>query len=121
MKHIKSAFGDVITPDMRERFLFTNPDTGRCYRQKVLNNVWREHSGLDIDHYSASRHSFCTQIVETGADALQAQRLLRHADLRSTQKHFHATPAKLRDIVNRRGQLVPLASIGTNRNGKISR
>jgi len=56
-----------------------------------------------MDYYSASRHSLCTQMVETGVSVFQAQDLMRHADIRSTQKHFHASTERLRDAVNRRG------------------
>ncbi|HEB02655.1 MAG TPA: hypothetical protein ENI12_05405 [Nitrospirae bacterium] len=58
---------------------------------------------MPAGHYSASRHSFCTQVAETGINALQAQNLMRHSDIRTTQKHFHASVNKLRIAVNLRG------------------
>lgn len=89
-----------------EAFLFVNSKTGRVYRPKTLNNVWKTFSGLQTVHYEASRHSFCTQIVESGADVLQARELMRHANIRSTQKYFHGSVKRLRDIVNQRGKMV---------------
>jgi integrase len=77
------------------------------YTPRVLQNAWRKYSGLNITLYEATRHSFCTQIVETeGVNTLQAQALMRHSDTRSTEKYFKARVEKLRKIVNRRTQVV---------------
>lgn len=70
--------------------------------------MWTKHSSLKLSLYEATRHSFCTQIVGTGVNTLQAKELMRHADIRSTEKYFHASVTKLRDIVEKRGQVIPI-------------
>ena len=60
--------------------------------------------------YEASRHSFCTQIVESGINTLQAKLLMRHSDERSTQKYFQGNIAKLRAVVTNRVTVKPLRS-----------
>jgi len=39
---------------------------------------------------------------------------MRHKDSRSTRKYIHANVTKYRDIVNRRGKIVPLKKIETD-------
>ena len=60
--------------------------------------------GVGLDHYSASRHSFCTQLIHDGLNPLEAQSAMRHKDLRSTQKYFHANRDRMREHFNRRGR-----------------
>lgn len=88
-----------------EAFLFVNPRTGGAYRQKVLNRIWKAYSGFPhIDHYSASRHSFCTQLVHDGLNELEAKAAMRHRSLQSTQKYFHPQRDRMREHFNRRGR-----------------
>lgn len=91
-----------------EEFLLVNPTTKRGYRQEFLRRKWHAHSKLNITLYEASRHSFCTQIVENGASLLEAKQLMRHSDIRSTERYFHGSIAKMKDIVNKRGKIIPL-------------
>ena len=105
---LSSRAWEIIAPRLREAlpeaFIFINPSTGTGYRQKALNNIWRKYSGLDVDRYSAGRHSFCTQLVHDGIGQFEAQALMRHADARTTQKYFHADTQKLSKWVERRGR-----------------
>jgi integrase len=99
-KHMAGKFPDD--------YIFKNPDARNkdsIYTQKYLNNLWKKYTGMDVCYYEASRHSFCTQVVDDcGADALQAQILMRHTDVRQTQNYFHGNTKKLREIVNKRGK-----------------
>ncbi|MCL5237768.1 MAG: site-specific integrase [Nitrospirae bacterium] len=109
-KHIGSRAGNLP--------LFVNPRTGRGYRPRTLQVAWNEHSGCkgEIHLKDATRHSFCTQIVESGATQLEAMALMRHSDIRSTLKYFHANTKKLRHIVNRRGKVKDILNrTGTER------
>lgn len=101
-RHAKGRFPD--------EFLFINPQTGRGYRYEFLSKLWRKHAGIDITLYEATRHSYCTQIAEMGINTLQARGLMRHADVRSTQKYFHVKIKKLRDVVNNRGRVTLIQS-----------
>ena len=56
-----------------EDFLFINPVTGKGYRYEFLYKLWRKHAGVSVTFYEATRHSFCTQIGESGAIRLQAK------------------------------------------------
>lgn len=99
-KHVAGKFPDD--------FIFKNPDARNkdgIYTQKYLNNLWKKYTGMNVCYYEASRHSFCTQVVDDcGADALQAKALMRHTDVRQTQNYFHGNTVKLRGIVNKRGK-----------------
>jgi integrase len=84
-------------------FVFRNPATAEGYKYKFVLRVWNTFSGTSLDLYEGTRHSFCTQIIEDGTSKNIAQRLMRHTDGRSTDRYFHPTDDKARDIVNRRG------------------
>jgi integrase len=88
-----------------EDFAFINPQTKREYRQEFLRRVWRRYAGIDVTLYEGSRHSFCTQIVEDGAKLEEAKLLMRHADIRSTERYFHGNVTKYQEIVNQRGRV----------------
>jgi integrase len=101
-RHSAGRFGDD--------FLLINPITGKGYRYEFLYKLWRKHAGVSITPYEATRHSFLTQIGESGINTLQAKQLMRHSDIRSTEKYFHGNITKLRDVVNNRGRVRPLRS-----------
>ncbi len=94
-----------------EDFMFINPSTKKGYRQEFLRRLWRKYSGVSITLYEATRHSFCTQVVEGGASVLEAKQLMRHADIRSTERYFHGSMKKMREIVNNRGKLISLVGL----------
>ena len=101
---------DILLLRIRNKF----PDSFVFgYTPRTLQNAWKRYSGLNVSLYEATRHSFCTQIVETGANTLQAQALMRHSDIRSTQKYFHASLTNLREIINRRVNVEKLTRSGT--------
>ncbi len=91
-----------------DAFLFINETTNQHYTADNLWRVWHIHSGLDVSFYEGSRHSFITQLVEENTNPLVAKELARHTDLRTTQRYYHATSSKLRDVVNKRGKVVPI-------------
>ena len=92
-------------------FLFTNPDTCRGYRYKVLNRLWNKTSGTCVSLYEGTRHSFCTQMVEE-LDLASAQRAMRHTDQRSTKRYDHSGDSKIRDAMDRRGKVIELKREG---------
>lgn len=113
LNHIKSRYSELSLQEIllrhRDEFLFINPDTGKCYRVKKLNQLWK-FSGMEITHYEASRHSFVTQLVENGADIVQVKELARHTNINTTLKYTHLSTRKLRDVVNARsGKVVAIA------------
>ena len=92
-----------------EEFVFINPDTGREYRQKKLNQVWRKYSEIPVTFYEASRHSFCTQVADASDNPYMARELMRHSDIRTTQGYYHAKTTTLKEVVNRRGKVRTLS------------
>jgi integrase len=93
-KHIKGKF--------KTEFVFINPVTGKGYMPETLSKYWKLNAGVEVSYYEASRHSFCTQVVEDcNVNEFQAQLLMRHADPRSTRRYFHGNVKRLRDIVNK--------------------
>jgi len=52
------------------------------------------------------RHSFCTEIIEDGADLTTAKFLMRHADIPRTEKYWHANPKKYHDIFKNCGKII---------------
>jgi Site-specific recombinase XerD len=111
-KAIEIAKRNVVgkTPDS---FLFINKNSQNHYSQDVLWWQWHHHSGTDVCFYESSRHSFITQLVEDDTNPFVAQILVRHSDIRTTQKYYHATSSKLRDVVNRRGKVVRIDKVKT--------
>lgn len=91
-------------------FLFINPVTGKGYSRKYLSEVWNRYSGTDLKLYEATRHSYCTQIVPL-SNPLDAQRLMRHKDRRSTDNYYHAYNERLLDIVQRMDNIYDLKEV----------
>ncbi len=89
-----------------EDYIFVNPDTKKRYSVKMPNVLWKRYTKLDVTYYEASRHSFCTQLVDDGIDALQAKELMRHTDVRTTQRYYHGNISRLSEIVNNRGRVI---------------
>jgi integrase len=87
-----------------ESFLFINPNSGDGYRPKRLSEIWNQYSGLDVTLYEATRHSFCTQLVEDRVPLPIIKELARHSDIRTTQKYIHPTDESSREAVNLRGK-----------------
>lgn len=88
-----------------EAFLFINPATGRGYLPYYIYKVWKA-TGAPVTFHEAGRHSFCTQIARSGAHPEQMRRLMRHSDIQTTMKYTHMDITDLREIVNRRGEVL---------------
>lgn len=99
-----------IRGKLQQSFVFTNPNTGRGYTLKALDNMWAKYMGREIKKNEAMRHSFITQIAEQGASDSQLMALSRHKDKRSLQAYTHINTSSLRELVEGRGKIVPIAS-----------
>lgn len=77
--------------------LFTRPDGRAMYRKAIYNVV---HLALDGVHATRRsphvlRHSFATDMLNSGADLNAVSRLLGHASLATTQIYTHVTLSDL--------------------------
>lgn len=98
-KHTEGRFPDD--------WVFLHPRTKTHYTVQRLGIIWKQYTKLPITHYEGTRHSFATQIAEID-DIKAAQELLRHADMRSTQKYVHRRTEYLRAAQQKRTNVVNL-------------
>jgi integrase len=96
----------------KSEFIFTNQD-GTGYKPNHPYKIWRKYCDKSFDLYEGTRHSYCTQLVESGANELQAQRMMRHRDRRSTGKYYHPSAKQMKQLANRaRGKIIPFQKAG---------
>lgn len=95
-------------------FVFWNKKYKKGYRYKVLNRIWNKYTESGVDLYAATRHSFCTQLIEDGESLKTVQGAARHADPRTTLKYIHPSDERTRQALNRRGRkVIPFKDVGT--------
>jgi integrase len=91
--------------------LFPNP-TGRSSDKRWHANALREEwmracraVGVAVGMYEGTKHSMATELVERGVDLGLVQRVLGHADRRSTDHYTHRATAALVTVLRpeRRG------------------
>ena len=91
----------------RSEFVFTNPETKHGYRYKFLYRLWKE-TGTPIGFYNGTRHSLGTQLGNAGVPIQDIQKILGHADLRSTQRYVHTSDERTRELLSRRGKVIDI-------------
>ena len=83
-----------------EAFVFPNPRTGDPYSPSGLLRVWnavRKALNIsDLKLYQASRHSYASQLVNSGVSLFKVSRLLGHSSMKTTEKYAHADLDHLR-------------------------
>ena len=80
--------------------------TGKRRRQR-MKLTCIDDAGLAVDLH-ALRSTFCTQLIRADVPLVKAQKLLRHADPRTTVKHY--SKLNLNDLRRSTEQLPPLPS-----------
>jgi integrase len=94
-----------VENNLPEAFVFVS-DTGSHYSESKLHRMWgvvREKAGLDksIRLYDASRHSFASQLINSGVSVYSVSHLLGHSNIKTTEKYLHSDLEKLKvDISN---------------------
>jgi integrase len=94
-----------VENSLPEAFVFVS-DTGRHYSAAKFYRMWgavREKSGLDksIRLYDVSRHSFASQLINSGVSIYSVSHLLGHSSIKTTEKYLHSDMAKLKvDVSN---------------------
>jgi integrase len=84
-----------------EAFLFVNPRTGNCYHESALKKIWNKVRNLagisgELRLYDASRHSFASQLINSGVSLFTVSKLLGHSSTTMTEKYSHANLENLR-------------------------
>lgn len=92
---------DRVQNNLPEAYIFTNTNNGRHYSKTKLGHIWndaRNKAGLDksIRLYDATRHSFASQLVNSGVSIFSISKLLGHSDIRSSEKYTHGDINKLK-------------------------
>ncbi len=76
-----------------EAFVFVNKNTGSYYRETTLGRIWKnslKKAGLRyIKLYDAARHSFASQLVNSGVHLNIISKLLGHSNIKMTQRYAH--------------------------------
>jgi integrase len=90
-----------VQNNLPEAYIFINANNGLHYSRAKLGRVWdnaRNKAGLDmsIRLYDATRHSFATQLVNSGVPIFSISKLLGHADIRTSEKYSHEDMSKLK-------------------------
>jgi site-specific recombinase XerD len=99
---------DQISQARASDFVLVNlfkPPVGKAMPPRAINEVLERLSiraKLDrIIHPHLLRHAFGSSVMDTGATLDEAQELLRHASVTSTQVYLHPSPDRLREAVER--------------------
>lgn len=110
-EHIKYR----IESSLPEAYIFVGK-TGRHYSESKLQRLWssvRDKAGLDksIRLYDAARHSFASQLINSGVSIYSVSHLLGHSNIKTTEKYLHSDLGKLKiDVSNLslKGKLIKL-------------
>ena len=90
-----------VRNNLPDAFLFVNPRTGEPYLEGACRRLWdkvREAKKLPktVRLYDFTRHSFASNLLNSGTPLGMISRLLGHADTRTTEKYAHCDLNNLR-------------------------
>jgi integrase len=99
----QEIFGHIkyrVQNNMPEAFIFVT-ETGIHYSESRLNRLWgavRDKAGLDkgVRLYDAARHSFASQLINSGVSVYSVSHLLGHSNIKTTEKYLHSDLEKLK-------------------------
>jgi integrase len=94
-------FSARIKSSLPEAFVFANPRTGRAYTESSLRRLWQHVRTVlklkkDLRLYDASRHSYASNLVNSGVSLFKVSKLLGHTSMKTTEKYAHADLEHLR-------------------------
>ncbi len=103
---IRDYLADRARNSHPEAFVFINPVTGTPYTEHKLLEVWdkvRIAAGVsrELRLYDASRHSFASQLVNSGVSLFKVSKLLGHSSTKMTEKYSHANIESMRTELTR--------------------
>jgi len=91
----------------RSEFVFTNPETKRGYRYKFLHRIWTK-TGASVGFYNGTRHSLGSQLGNAGVPIADIQKILGHADIRTSKRYVSISDERTREILSRRGKVIEM-------------
>jgi integrase len=103
-QEIFAHFKQRVENNMPEAFIFVT-ETGIHYSESRLQRMWsmvREKAGLDksVRLYDAARHSFASQLINSGVSIYNVSNLLGHSNIKTTEKYLHSDLDKLQGDVS---------------------
>ncbi len=97
----------------KSEYLFPNPKTGKPFVS--ISKTWyrvRREAGLnDRIRIHDLRHTFASLLVNAGRSLYEVQRLLSHADPRTTMRYAHLSAKTLQEAANAASVIVPKQQI----------
>ena len=103
-----------VPADPRNRALFLNI-FGEPLRYESIKSAFSRlaiRSGITRLHPHLLRHTAATRMLANGADVHTVQRMLRHADIRTTLRYLHLVPEQLHEKMR---LFSPLAGVAEER------
>ncbi len=90
-----------VKNNLPEAFVFVNPNTGGPYSENNLRNIWskvRQKANISSSFrlYDATRHSFASQLVNSGSSIFKVSKLLGHSSIKMTEKYAHTNIENLK-------------------------
>jgi integrase len=89
-----------VSNNLPEAFVFVDPRTGGPYTENALRRIWdsiRKKTGIkSLRLYDATRHSFASQLVNTGSTLFKVSKLLGHTTTRRSERYTHPQIESLR-------------------------
>ncbi|MFN3396021.1 MAG: tyrosine-type recombinase/integrase [Thermodesulfovibrionales bacterium] len=113
-----------VSNNLPEAFVFINPNTGKHYNKNTIQKVWhevRKKAGIgNIRLYDATRHSFASNLVNSGTSIYKVSKLMGHSSIRMTERYAHANLNSLKADIEKLSlkKTVPRLSPATFRSRK---
>lgn len=94
---------ETVRPEGNSLLFFATEKTGAISQQYINRKLKETCKKINLGKVVTShilRHSFASQLVKTDTHVAHIQRLLGHADVRTTSVYMHAEYRDLADAVN---------------------
>lgn len=97
---------DRVENNLPGAFVFVN-EKGEYYKESTLRKIWyraRDKTGIDKNCtlYSASRHTFISDLLENDVSLYDASQLAGHSNIKTTLRYAHSNKKKLKAKVETR-------------------
>lgn len=103
LANILQIYLETIRPNVKSLFFFATKRTGGISQQYINRELKKTCKKINLGKEVTShifRHSFASQLVKSDTHVSHIQRLLGHADVRTTSVYMHAEYRDLADAVN---------------------